>query len=148
MEPLILEQSSLVFRKNNIGSRWDCRSCSRWKESLQPLPEMKSHSWGLKLPLYPKASIIRQENAQRLDSNVKICCPLPGSSDLVTFDDPKGVEQLLKQKEYIYIYNWQREQLAASADPAFGPVCGYQNPGVQPASQSQGASQWLGITVS
>lgn len=33
-------------------------------------------------------------------SNLKICCPLPGSSALVTFDDPKVAEQLLQQKEH------------------------------------------------
>lgn len=33
-------------------------------------------------------------------SNLKICCPLPGGSALVTFDDPKVVERLLQQEEH------------------------------------------------
>lgn len=35
-----------------------------------------------------------------LVSNFRICCPLPGSSALITFDDPKVAEQVLRQKEH------------------------------------------------
>ncbi|XP_035304115.1 interferon-induced 35 kDa protein isoform X3 [Cricetulus griseus] len=35
-----------------------------------------------------------------LVSNLKICCPLPGGSAIVTFDDPKVADQLLQQKEH------------------------------------------------
>ncbi|XP_008833575.1 interferon-induced 35 kDa protein [Nannospalax galili] len=35
-----------------------------------------------------------------LVSNFRICCPLPGSSALVTFDDPKVAQQVLRQKEH------------------------------------------------
>lgn len=35
-----------------------------------------------------------------LVSNLRICCPLPGGSALVIFDDPKVAEQVLQQKEH------------------------------------------------
>lgn len=33
-------------------------------------------------------------------SNLKVCCPLPEGSALVTFEDPKVVDRLLQQKEH------------------------------------------------
>uniref|UniRef100_A0A2K6GNK7 Interferon induced protein 35 n=2 Tax=Propithecus coquereli TaxID=379532 RepID=A0A2K6GNK7_PROCO len=38
---------------------------------------------------------------QSLISNLRICCPLPGGSALVTFDDPKVAERVLQQKEHV-----------------------------------------------
>ncbi|XP_069916756.1 interferon-induced 35 kDa protein isoform X3 [Oryctolagus cuniculus] len=35
-----------------------------------------------------------------LVSNLRICCPLPGGSALVTFDDPKVAEQVLRQSKH------------------------------------------------
>lgn len=35
-----------------------------------------------------------------LVSDLRICCPLPGGSALVIFDDPKVAEQVLQQKEH------------------------------------------------
>ncbi|XP_069883882.1 interferon-induced 35 kDa protein [Dipodomys merriami] len=39
-----------------------------------------------------------QEVPKYLVSNLQMCCPLPGSSALVTFDDPKVAEQVLRKK--------------------------------------------------
>ncbi|XP_037665732.1 interferon-induced 35 kDa protein isoform X1 [Choloepus didactylus] len=41
-----------------------------------------------------------KEVPKSLVSNLRICCPLPGGSALVTFDDPKVAEQVLQQKEH------------------------------------------------
>ncbi|XP_077020389.1 interferon-induced 35 kDa protein [Tamandua tetradactyla] len=41
-----------------------------------------------------------KEVPKSLVSNLRICCPLPGGSALVTFDDPKVAEQVLRQKEH------------------------------------------------
>nr|XP_020020788.1 interferon-induced 35 kDa protein isoform X2 [Castor canadensis] len=41
-----------------------------------------------------------REVPKSLVSNLRVCCPLPGSSALVTFDDPKVAEQVLRQKEH------------------------------------------------
>ncbi|XP_012598687.1 interferon-induced 35 kDa protein [Microcebus murinus] len=38
---------------------------------------------------------------QSLISNFRICCPLPGGSALVTFEDPKVAERVLQQKEHV-----------------------------------------------
>ncbi|XP_048223001.1 interferon-induced 35 kDa protein [Perognathus longimembris pacificus] len=39
-----------------------------------------------------------REVPKYLVSNLQMCCPLPGSSALVTFDDPKVAEQVLRKK--------------------------------------------------
>ncbi|EGW08074.1 interferon-induced 35 kDa protein isoform X1 [Cricetulus griseus] len=84
---------------------------SRLKTKLQELQQQKrtpliSPKEGIPFPV-PEVPLAFQGRIQQgrqvpkfLVSNLKICCPLPGGSAIVTFDDPKVADQLLQQKEH------------------------------------------------
>lgn len=83
---------------------------SRLKMKLQELQQQKRElsSPKEKIPFpVPEVPLAFQGRTQQgrqvpkfLVSNLEICCPLPGGSALVTFDDPKVADQLLQQKEH------------------------------------------------
>lgn len=84
-----------------------CRLRARLQE-LQQLKRERTRSSRDKIPFpIPEVSLVfqgvtqgRKQVPKSIVSNLKICCPLPGGSALVTFDDPKVVERLLQQEEH------------------------------------------------
>lgn len=84
---------------------------ARLKTRLQELQQLKRERTGSprdKVPFpVPEVPLVFQGQTKlgrqvprSLVSDVKICCPLPGGSALVTFEDPKVVDRLLQQKEH------------------------------------------------
>lgn len=84
-----------------------CRLRARLQE-LQQLKRERTRSSRDKIPFpIPEVPLVfqgvtrgRKQVPKSIVSNLKICCPLPGGSALVTFDDPKVVERLLQQEEH------------------------------------------------
>ncbi|KAM5273390.1 interferon-induced 35 kDa protein [Ctenodactylus gundi] len=84
---------------------------ARLKMRLQELQQLKREvrdSTKGKVPvLVPEVPLVfrghtqkGREVAKSFVSNLRVCCPLPGGSALVTFDDPKVAQQVLQQKEH------------------------------------------------
>ncbi|XP_031207591.1 interferon-induced 35 kDa protein [Mastomys coucha] len=84
---------------------------ARLRMRLQELQQLKRERTGSsrdKIPFpVPEVPLVFQGQTKQgtqvpkfLVSNLKICCPLPGGSALVTFEDPKVVDRLLQQKEH------------------------------------------------
>lgn len=84
---------------------------ARLRMRLQELQQLKRERTGSsrdKIPFpVPEVLLVFQGQTKQgtqvpkfLVSNLKICCPLPGGSALVTFEDPKVVDRLLQQKEH------------------------------------------------
>ncbi|XP_005394551.1 PREDICTED: interferon-induced 35 kDa protein [Chinchilla lanigera] len=69
-----------------------------------------------------------QEAARSVVSKLRICCPLPGGSALVTFDDPKVAKQVLRQE--LHQVALEECRLRVRVRPLELPVV----PGVQVAS--------------
>lgn len=83
----------------------------RLKKRLQELQQLKlklqDSSQDKVLFPVPELPLVFQGHTQQggeapkcLVSNLRICCPLPGGSALVTFDDPKVAERVLQQREH------------------------------------------------
>lgn len=83
----------------------------RLKKRLQELQQLKlklqDSSQDKVLFPVPELPLVFQGHTQLggeapkcLVSNLRICCPLPGGSALVTFDDPKVAERVLQQREH------------------------------------------------
>ncbi|XP_062968808.1 interferon-induced 35 kDa protein isoform X1 [Cynocephalus volans] len=71
------------------------------KKMLRDSPKDKVSFSGPEVPLVFRGHTQQgREVPKSLVSNLRICCPLPGGSALVTFDDPKVAEQVLQQKEH------------------------------------------------
>ncbi|XP_007955954.1 interferon-induced 35 kDa protein [Orycteropus afer afer] len=83
---------------------------ARLKKRFQELQQLKKESRispQVKVPFpVPEFPLVFRGHTQGREvpktslSNLRICCPLPGGSALVTFDDPKVAEQVLQQKEH------------------------------------------------
>ncbi|XP_055475681.1 interferon-induced 35 kDa protein [Psammomys obesus] len=84
-----------------------CRLRARLQE-LQQLKRERTCCSRDKIPFpVPEVPLVfqgvtqgRKQVPKSIVSNLKVCCPLPGGSALVTFDDPKVVERLLQQEEH------------------------------------------------
>ncbi|XP_003786696.1 interferon-induced 35 kDa protein [Otolemur garnettii] len=85
---------------------------SRLKMRLQELQQLKREHKGSpqnKLPFsVPEIPLVFRGHTQQdrkvpksLISNLRICCPLPAGSALITFDDPKVAERVLQKKEHV-----------------------------------------------
>ncbi|XP_064126363.1 interferon-induced 35 kDa protein isoform X1 [Loxodonta africana] len=83
----------------------------RLRERLQELQQLKRDPRNApqdKVPFpAPEFPLVFRGHTQQgrevpksLISNLRIRCPLPGGSALITFDDPKVAEQVLQQKEH------------------------------------------------
>ncbi|XP_049716190.1 interferon-induced 35 kDa protein [Elephas maximus indicus] len=83
----------------------------RLRERLQELQQLKRDPRNApqdKVPFpVPEFPLVFRGHTQQgrevpksLISNLRIRCPLPGGSALITFDDPKVAEQVLQQKEH------------------------------------------------
>lgn len=84
---------------------------ARLKMRLQELQQLKREHTGsprAKIPFpVPEVPLVFQGQTKQgrqvpkfVVSNLKVCCPLPEGSALVTFEDPKVVDRLLQQKEH------------------------------------------------
>ncbi|XP_021069459.1 interferon-induced 35 kDa protein [Mus pahari] len=84
---------------------------ARLKMRLQELQQLKRECIGssrAEIPFpVPEVPLVFQGHTKQgrqvpkfLVSNLKVCCPLPEGSALVTFEDPKVVDRLLQQKEH------------------------------------------------
>ncbi|XP_008541626.2 interferon-induced 35 kDa protein isoform X1 [Equus przewalskii] len=84
---------------------------ARLKMRLQELKRVRQEHRDfpqIKVPLpVPEIPLVFRGHTQQdrkvpktLVSNLRICYPLPGGSALVTFDDPKVAQQLVRQKEH------------------------------------------------
>lgn len=84
---------------------------ARLKTRLQELQQLKRERTGsprTKIPFpVPEVPLVFQGQTKQgrqvpkfVVSNLKVCCPLPEGSALVTFEDPKVVDRLLQQKEH------------------------------------------------
>lgn len=77
-------------------------------QELQQLRELKDSPPNMEIPFpVPEVPLVFRGLTKQgvhplkpLVSNLRICYPLPGSSALVTFDDPKVAERVLQQKEH------------------------------------------------
>lgn len=77
-------------------------------QELQQLKRERTGSPGAKIPFsVPEVPLVFQGQTKQgrqvpkfVVSNLKVCCPLPEGSALVTFEDPKVVDRLLQQKEH------------------------------------------------
>uniref|UniRef100_H0WNT5 Interferon induced protein 35 n=1 Tax=Otolemur garnettii TaxID=30611 RepID=H0WNT5_OTOGA len=85
---------------------------SRLKMRLQELQQLKREHKGspqIQLPFsVPEIPLVFRGHTQQdrkvpksLISNLRICCPLPAGSALITFDDPKVAERVLQKKEHV-----------------------------------------------
>ncbi|XP_051014655.1 interferon-induced 35 kDa protein [Acomys russatus] len=88
------EQSRLKTRLQELQQQKRDRTAAGFPRDKIPFPVpevalvFQGHThWGKQVP---KTQV----------SNLKICCPLPGGSALITFEDPKVAERLLQQKEH------------------------------------------------
>nr|XP_012803606.2 interferon-induced 35 kDa protein [Jaculus jaculus] len=86
------EQARLKMRLQELQQQRSKLRASPKNKALFPVPEV---------PLVFRGHTRQGRSVSRsLVSNMKICCPLPGGSALVTFDDPKVAEQVLQQLEH------------------------------------------------
>lgn len=84
----------------SIEQNWGRRFAQKGRVGTSPTLEgyylLPSPNLQIPFPV-PEVPLVFQGRTQQgrqvskfLVSNLKICCPLPGGSALVTFDDPKG----------------------------------------------------------
>lgn len=85
-------------------------------QELQQLKRERTGSPGAKIPFsVPEVPLVFQGQTKQgrqvpkfVVSNLKVCCPLPEGSALVTFEDPKVVDRLLQQKEHrVNLEDWR-----------------------------------------
>ncbi|KAL2764978.1 interferon-induced 35 kDa protein isoform 2, partial [Daubentonia madagascariensis] len=85
---------------------------ARLKRRLQQLQQLRRElrdSPKKKLPFpVPEIPLVFRGHTQQgrkvsqsLISNLRVCCPLPGGSALVIFDDPEVAERVLQQKQHV-----------------------------------------------
>ncbi|XP_053424903.1 interferon-induced 35 kDa protein isoform X2 [Nycticebus coucang] len=96
-----------------MSATLDAEEQSRLKMRLQELQQLKREHRGSspqnKLPFsVPEIPLVFRGHTQEdrkvpksLISNLRICCPLPAGSALITFDDPKVAERVLQKKEHV-----------------------------------------------
>ncbi|XP_040851755.1 interferon-induced 35 kDa protein-like isoform X3 [Ochotona curzoniae] len=83
------EQARLNMRLEELK-----RKCKDFPKDKGPFPMPE-------IPLVFRGHTQQDKKVSKpLISNLQICCPLPGGSALVTFDDPKVAEQVLRQKKH------------------------------------------------
>lgn len=103
----------------------------RLKRRLRELQQLQKEAGStpkLKVPfLVPEVPLEFQgrteqgrDTAKSLVSQLRVCCPLPGGSALVTFDDRKVAEQVLRQE--LHRVNLEECQLRVRARPLELPV--------------------------
>ncbi|XP_062030891.1 interferon-induced 35 kDa protein [Lepus europaeus] len=71
------------------------------RRKLKDSPKVKVPFPAPEIPLVFRGHTQQDRGVPRTSvSNLRICCPLPGGSALVTFDDPKVAEQVLRQSKH------------------------------------------------
>ncbi|KAG3268863.1 interferon-induced 35 kDa protein isoform X3 [Ictidomys tridecemlineatus] len=97
-----------ILQEEQVRLKMRLQELQQLKRELRNSPKDKPPFLYLQIPFpVPEFPLVFRGHTKQgrpvpksLVSNLRICCPLPGGSALVIFDDPKVADQVLQQKEH------------------------------------------------